>query len=240
MKLVTWNCSGAFRKKCHLIESVCKPDLLVIQECEDPSKSTSNYRKWAGDYLWIGKNKNKNKNNGIGIFDRSGLGLHALDWDPGRLELFLPVQLNSGPILLAVWTKEANSPTFKYIGQLWKYLKEHGDKLLNSDTALIAGDFNSNVRWDVWDRWWNHSDVVRELSDAGLKSFYHVFSNDEQGEESKPTLFLQRNRGKPYHIDYVFGPDRLFNQPGFNLAVGEPDDWLQHSDNMPVSVEFDL
>jgi len=39
MKIVVWNCNGAFRNKYHLLENM-KADILVIQDCEDPSRST--------------------------------------------------------------------------------------------------------------------------------------------------------------------------------------------------------
>ncbi len=77
MKLVSWNCNGALRKKTEQLD-VLDADVLVIQECEDPERSTAAYRSWAGEYLWNGTSKNK----GIGIFARNGYHLERLDWPP--------------------------------------------------------------------------------------------------------------------------------------------------------------
>lgn len=65
MKIVTWNFAGAFRRKCQVLESAYQPDLMVVQECEDPARSTKSFKDWAGDHLWLGETKNK----GIGIFE---------------------------------------------------------------------------------------------------------------------------------------------------------------------------
>jgi exodeoxyribonuclease-3 len=58
MKLATWNCNGALRRKLSQADSL-DADLLVIQECEDPTQSTPDYREWAGDHGWIGYGKHK-------------------------------------------------------------------------------------------------------------------------------------------------------------------------------------
>ena len=63
----------AQRKKTDHIDPL-EADILIIQECEDPSCSTKAYKEWAGDYLWSGENKNK----GIGIFARNGNNVQAL------------------------------------------------------------------------------------------------------------------------------------------------------------------
>jgi exonuclease III len=134
MKIVTWNCNGAFRKKLKEIDSL-GADLLVIQECEDPLHSTAkHYREWAGNYLWVGTNKSK----GMGVFPKNGnnvvsLNWHgqfsiggfkhnhdALTWVTDELKLFLPFKLNNKYTILGVWTKGSDSEVFGYIGQFWK------------------------------------------------------------------------------------------------------------------------
>lgn len=225
-KIVTWNCNGAFRKKFAAL-SRFDADILVIQECEDPAQTKDlEYRNFAENYLWVGPTKNK----GIGVFARQGIQLQKVELDLGSLELFLPVLINDQSPLLACWTRQANSPTFCYIGQPWKFLQTHGG-FLDHDAAMLIGDLNSNAKWDVWDRWWNHSDVVRELKLLGLIGAYHRHFSELQGDETRPTLFLQKNLAKAYHIDYgFFGPAWRVK----NVEVGQSENWLSISDHMPI------
>lgn len=158
-----------------------------------------------------------------------------MELDSGPLELFLPCIIANRISLLATWTRQANSPTFRYIGQLWKYLQRHQRFLMQRESALI-GDLNSNTCWDVWDRWWNHSDVVRQLQEIGLESLYHHERGEAQGKEDTPTFFMYRHPDKPYHIDYAFLSETLLE--GASLEVGAPSHWLEHSDHMPLIVHI--
>ncbi|MDD2896857.1 MAG: endonuclease/exonuclease/phosphatase family protein [Aliarcobacter sp.] len=240
MKIVTWNCNGAFRKKYHLIDEL-NADILVIQECENPNESTKEYKNWANDnYLWIGNNKNK----GLGIFVKKNHSIELLNWSDintnyknEKLESFLPCKINNSFLLLGVWTKHANSEVFGYIGQFWKYLQLHKNKI-SEDNIIIVGDFNSNSIWDKWDRWWNHSDVVKELEEINIKSLYHTLNNEEQGKEIVPTFYLQRNIKKAYHIDYIFTTTDLINNA--TVKILEKEKWLEISDHIPIVSEINI
>ncbi|WP_439861371.1 endonuclease/exonuclease/phosphatase family protein [Pseudomonas sp. MBLB4136] len=230
MRIVSWNCNGAFRKKLHLLEEL-NADVLVIQECEDPVQCRdAHYKQWANNHLWAGDNKNK----GLGVFAKPDVRLEPLNLDSGRLQLFLPLMVDD-ITLLAVWTKEAGSPTFKYIGQLYKWLQSHKAHLA-TPKAVVIGDLNSNACWDVWDRWWNHSDVVKELESLGLHSLYHSQAGESQGAETQPTFFLHRKLEKPYHIDYAFLSEML--KIGARISIGAAEHWLEHSDHLPLIVDI--
>ena len=235
MKIITWNCNGALRKKFENLSDF-NADINVIQECENPAETKhKEYNEWAENYLWIGDTKNK----GIGIFAKKNINLKRLNWSDNykdhKVKHFLPCSVNGDFDLLAVWNHSNKSPTFGYIGQLWKYLQVNKTNL---NKSLIIGDFNSNKIWDKWDRWWNHSDVVTELYEIGIESLYHKYWKEEQGTETQPTFFLHRKLEKPYHIDYVFGSNEFIN--GLKkMEFGKVSDWLKVSDHLPIICEFE-
>lgn len=246
MKIISWNCNGALRKKTEFID-IYSADILVVQECEYPGQSTKTYQSWAGEYIWHGDNKNK----GIGIFARNGCKVEKLGWSgeftltgiqskspaqtwkSDELKSFLPCRINDEYTILGVWTKANDSSSIGYMGQFWKYLQIHkGD--LSGDKTIICGDFNSNAIWDELGRWWNHSDVVAELEDIGLRSVYHHLNNEKQGEEKQPTLLLQKNPKKAYHIDYSFVSEDLLLHS--DMEIEKSSQWINYSDHAPFAL----
>ncbi|MDA3507109.1 endonuclease/exonuclease/phosphatase family protein [Acinetobacter junii] len=224
MKILTWNCNGAFRKKIELLKEI-DADIYIIQECESEEKSQRTYDSWLPNRIWKGHNKNK----GLGVFAKEQFKLEQLYWEDSNLELFLPLKINDDFQLLAVWTKYANSPTFQYIGQLWKYLQLHNTAIATKAT-IICGDLNSNAQWDVWDRWWNHSDVVNQLKTMNIHSLYHELTNEEQGKEKNSTFFMNRNQEKIiisiiYLVILVYSLEEthilkfLIKMNGFNIVT---------------------
>ncbi|MFT7197863.1 MAG: endonuclease/exonuclease/phosphatase family metal-dependent hydrolase [Marinoscillum sp.] len=233
MRIFSWNCNGALRKKFHQIEPF-DADIVIIQECEDPNQSKDEeYKKWANNHLWIGDNKNK----GLSVFAKSTIQLDSLKWSNlyrgHPVKYFLPCLIDKKIQLLAVWAHQNKSPTFGYIGQIWKYLQINKNHFKD---IIIAGDFNSNAILDKWDRWWNHTDVTKELAQASVKSAYHELKGEEQGKESNATFFLQRNLTKSYHIDYIYLNTRLLT-PKATLNIGEQSKWIEISDHLPLILE---
>ncbi len=206
-------------------------DIYVIQECENPETvKEKDFREWGKTFLWRGKKGRK----GLAVFADSKIEINLLDWDAKKLEHFIACQINGDFNLVGTWCHGASLRRYSYIGQLWKYLQLHKSKL---GKAIIAGDFNSNKFWDKKGRKWNHSEVVRELSECKIESLYHKHFTENQGEERQPTFYLQKNLSKPYHIDYIFASDMVQNTLK-SVDVGLPEKWLKLSDHMPIVCEF--
>jgi exodeoxyribonuclease-3 len=74
-------------------------------------------------------------------------------------------------------------------------------------------------------------------------SAYHEFHGEQQGGESRPTLYWRDRRkdGLTYHIDYVFLPDPWIRKVK-ELRLGRFEDWCGAglSDHVPVIVDVGL
>ena len=210
MRLITWNCQGAFRKKADFILAL-QPDILVIQECEHPDKLKFSAETLKPDSVYWYSDGGKK---GIGIFSYSNYKFELLPEFNPEFRYVLPIQVTGNGqtfTLLAVWAMDNKEKReARYIGQVWLAINHYKD-LLGSSTILI-GDFNSNKIWDYKDRVGSHSDVVRYLASRDIHSVYHKHFNMEQGKEEHPTLYLYRNLEKPYHIDYCFASADLLEK----------------------------
>lgn len=234
MKIVTWNCNMAFRKKLPLITDL-KPDIVIVPECEKPDRFQFDlYSQKPTDVLWHGNNPNK----GLGVFSFSEYRFKLLDSHNDSFKTVLPILVTKKKfdfVLFAIW---ANNPTEKgsqYIGQIWKAIHFYENQL-NRKTLLI-GDFNSNTIWDKQHKEGSHSSVVKKLSEKGIQSVYHLFYNQEQGKEMHPTFFTYRHKDKPYHLDYCFASDYFINKLE-SVEVGTYEEWTAYSDHKPLIVTF--
>lgn len=237
MKLITWNCQGAFRKKAdHILQH--DPDILVVQECEHPDKLK--YAKVAlvpKDSIWFGDNPHK----GLGIFSYSKFRFKLLENQNNQLKYITPVAVTGGPvdfILFAIWANNRDDPDGQYVEQVWKAVTCY-DQLLSTGLNILIGDFNSNTIWDRPRRIGNHSTVVSRLAEKNIHSVYHKHLGQTQGKEEHPTFFLYRNKKKPYHLDYCFA-SAAFTEKVKKVEIGSFKDWLKYSDHAPLIVNFEL
>ncbi len=237
MKIITWNCNMAFRKKAAIILGL-KPDILVVQECEHPRKLIfSEEVPKPASMLWFGDNENK----GLGIFSYSNFRFRLRKNYNPAFKWIIPIAVSGGNLdftLYAVWAHNPADPDGRYVEQVWKAI-HHYQKHLKNKQTILAGDFNSNTIWDRKNRVGNHSDVVTELEKKGIFSCYHLHHQQEQGKEAHPSFYLYRHRDKPYHLDYCFASSDLVNNIR-SVEIGEHDHWKSYSDHVPVMVDFDI
>lgn len=232
MKIISWNCNGAFRKKFQLIDEL-NADIIVVQECENPEIiADKTFKSWANNYLWTSDNKNK----GLCIFCKNQMKIIDNEWKNDGNKYFISANYENQFDIVAVWNHTGGLSNYKYIGQFWKYLQINKSKFSN---CIILGDFNSNKIWDKKRRFWNHSDVVKELEEIGVVSLYHNYFKEKQGEEKRGTFYLQKKMEKEYHIDYVFTNNKLINRIN-EFEIGEKNKWLQFSDHLPIIFHLNL
>jgi exonuclease III len=235
MKIITWNCNMAFRKKAHLLMSY-HPDILVIQECECLEKLIfDDTLPQPVDSLWFGNNQHK----GLAILSFGDLKLRTLDVHNADLQMIVPIAV-TGPklsfTLLAVWANNPTDPDGQYVEQVWKAIHLY-ENLLQPVNTILIGDFNSNTIWDRKRRAGNHTNVVKFLEGKRIFSTYHVHHQQTQGKEAHPTFYLYRHQNKPYHLDYCFVSDDLAKQIK-SVEIGDHKFWCKYSDHTPVIVTF--
>ena len=237
MKIITWNCNMAYRKKAEFILKN-KPDIVVIPECEHPDKLQFKPGiPLPNDIFWYGTNPNK----GLGVFSYSDYRFKLADEHNPDFRTVLPILVTGGKInftLFAIWANNHKDRRYQYIGQVWKAINFYTSLLKNNKTILI-GDFNSNTIWDKLPRKVNHSTVVALLENNKIYSAYHKFYNHKQGQEEHKTLFMYRHKDKPYHIDYCF-VSTDFAEKISDVKIGTYEEWTEHSDHAPLIVTFSL
>lgn len=228
MKLSTWNCNQAFRKKQPQLREL-EPDIAVIPECEHPAENGD----WSEftDWRWTGDNPHK----GLDVFTRSGItitdGTKIIEADH-----FFYVETDVVDVLGVGAMNNKENPRQRYISQVYTALENHSG--LIDENTVVAGDFNWNMLWDESPNsplCGDFSDVRGKLNQNGLYSAYHSVCGDEFGEEAEATFYMHKKEGRPYHIDYAFVPRGLIDSD-VEVTVGRYDNWINASDHMPLLV----
>jgi exodeoxyribonuclease III len=236
MRIVTWNCNGAFRKKVQAIKAL-KPDLAIIQECESPERLRAGGLDlgpqsiaWCGDLAY----------KGLAVISFTHPCIETDTVRDPSLKLLLPVVVTGEqPLhLLAVWTKETENQDDCYVGQACLGVQKYATFINRYDTVVV-GDFNSNQIWDRPNRRFQHADMVAQLSDFGLVSVYHHYYQEPQGHETRYTYYYHKKPDHPFCIDYCFVP-RKWTPHLRSVTVGSYNDWHELSDHCPMIVDFDF
>ncbi|PWU01315.1 MAG: exonuclease [Bacteroidetes bacterium] len=237
MRIITWNCNMAFRKKALSILDY-NPDIVVVPECEHPDKLIFEEKvPRPNDCVWFGKNQNK----GLAILSYSDFKFKVMRGHDENLRMIVPLTVKNDQLqfnLLAIWANNPGDKDGQYITQVWKAIHKY-NRLLSRPQTILIGDFNSNKIWDRPRRVGNHTHVVDHLMKKKIQSLYHLHFNQNQGEEMHPTFYLYKQKEKPYHLDYCFASSDLANRLS-GIEVGTYDQWIKYSDHVPMIFTFDL
>lgn len=234
MKIISWNCNCAFRNKYSLLPEV---DILIIPESESPDfLSRHNCRLPFGHHLWAGKSAHK----GLSIFTCGGYKAKIADFYDETFQYILPVEITNGTknfILWAVWTQSEDNDSYNGYVVIAVRALIHYQKYFD-ENSLIIGDFNSNARWNKnFKQDFNHAKLVDFLGQKHFHSLYHYLNDCSHGAENEATIYMYKDRSRPYYIDYAFfHENRLSSRP--QLKIGQYDEWIKHSDHMPLFIEF--
>ena len=232
MRIISWNCSSAFRKKAEAILEY-RPDILVVPECECPENlKFPEGIEAPGDLLWFGSNKHK----GLGVFAYGKYHLSVSKNHNPAFRFIVPIIASGNGMkftLFAIWANNPEDTDGRYVEQIWKAINYYKRQIGGS--CILIGDFNSNTIWDRKRRVGNHSDVVKFLASKNVHSAYHEHFSQTQGKERHSTLYMYRQKDKAYHIDYCFLSEDLLGSLE-NVEIGHFKKWMRHSDHVPVII----
>jgi len=105
MRIIEWNCQGAFRFKNKYILEL-NPDILIIPECEHENKlQFGHLTQTPNDFIWHGNTGKK----GIGIFSYSNFKFRLLKEFNPSFRYVIPLEVNDGKnsfLLFAIWAMD--------------------------------------------------------------------------------------------------------------------------------------
>jgi exonuclease III len=233
MRLVTWNCKGAFARK-HAVVAALRPDVLIVPECE----RLLGIPEAPGvppvtSFQWFGAHPNK----GLAVLSYGEYAIEPHPGEPPRHRWVIPLRV-SGPVsflLLAVWTvPKAGSRS--YVQPLFEAFEQYSP-LAGASEVVWAGDFNASLAFDRPSRRHKFGEFVRLLESRGLRSVYHEQRACPHGEEPEATFYQHHHADRGHHIDYIFASAGL-QAFGFRVDVGAHATWARQSDHVPVACEF--
>lgn len=233
IKLLTWNCQGAFRKKFMPIAAM-RPDLAVIQECEHPDRISWKDGNPPTRVAWFGEKPAR----GLGVFSWTDFTFEPLEGYDPSIRHCIPLRVTAPYTfqLIAIWAMDHPDDRHSYSAQVYHALGAYRAWIQAGDTVLM-GDYNSSTLTTPRSRLGNHATLTLDLHNLWLVSAYHQFYHERQGQERRFTFFHGRKSERRGHIDYIYLPSRWLRRL-VNVQLGDPQDWLHFSDHCPVIVQI--
>jgi exodeoxyribonuclease-3 len=237
LRIVSWNCNMALYQKFDRLLSL-RPDVAVIQECASPERDAA--RRWRPPCTgrdWVGFNADK----GLGIFTFGGLQVRRHRTYSDAFSVYLPVQI-SGRCqlnLLGLWRADERRIPPGAVNDPRAALHYYR-RFLTAAPSVVAGDFNL-LPQQMSQRTGQpaHGSIVELAARAGLRDAGTIPIPGSIANTLRATHYHQRKPSRGFVVDYIFVPRRETARLAA-FEVGDPHDWLQWSDHVPLVVEFAL
>jgi hypothetical protein len=258
LRLLTWNCNGAFRELKADAAFAYSPDVAIIQECSEQDARVA-AEAYGYTAFWFGNTRLnashaedkptlRRRAGRLTTGTRATRGLAVFCRAPWSADLIaepdhrwiVPLRLRhaaSGTAslftLIAVWSWVARNDVTAYVDRVRLALASHAE-WFDEGAVVLAGDLNSQGAWDrlTGD---GHSKLVRTLARKGMVSVYHHRHAEAHGEEAHATFHLYRHDLRPAHLDYIFLPTEWL--PGLRYFEIGGREWLRYSDHLPLFAE---
>ena len=151
MKLLGWNCNGAFRRKYQALENF-NADIWVVPESESPAYLLRHKSPLSSaQQLWCGQNQSK----GLSVFAFNGCQISRADFFNPAYRHILPVNITTADkqkmLLIAVWASRVkDNSDWDYIGQLCHFMEHcYGSVCQGAFQRQWTEHFNSStVTWN--------------------------------------------------------------------------------------------
>jgi hypothetical protein len=181
MKMVAWNCNGAFRKKIDALLQLA-PDIAVVPEALQTCLTALNGR--ANSSVWAGSTNSK----GLAVCSFNGWELKKAGPEVSE-NWFVPAIASKGNLaiqVVGVWVKPASG----YVRPTLNALKAL-EKFAAAGPTIFLGDFNQNVVFDkAKEPGARFADVVDVFERLQMVSAWHGWRGEPHGAESRPTSAL--------------------------------------------------
>ena len=242
IRLVTWNCRGKFYERFECVQSL-DADIYVISECTNPqnqkysTKKFQEFQNFSKKRLWNESSRKYELSVGIFVKENHNLEKNENSYDDKN---FISGNFYSNQCsfnIVGMWPSWSNDQKKGCCAQeILDYLNKHSE--INSN-YIIAGDMNIDKLYENQSSVCitKTSEIIKNLNeDKKLFSAYHTHLNKSHNKEVMKTYYFQSKGNGTSHVDYVF-----LNKEKFEIVkvyLGEKEDWLNHSDHLPLIVDF--
>ncbi len=235
MRVISWNCQGGYRKKIDNILEL-KPDIVVIQECENLEKLRAFCKEkiplksfWFGGFY---------PHRGVGVFFYKDYQILSME-NNISIEFIVPMKImnNFEFYLFAIWAMapfgEDKGKPHTY--QIEKAVKKYKN-ILKNNLSILIGDYNTpNIKEPVEKTGFM---VIEEFKKLEIFSAYHEYFEKDYGKHNQYTFYQHKKKEVKHMLDYCFASKSIIERIS-KVEIGKYEDWIEYSDHCPLIVEID-